>query len=81
MPTDWDKWDSTSARLMAIETHTRYMKRDAGKIGELLRGMKQRPDFETMAEDALRKLDIELATLSAFVRACRDIYSRLEPTA
>ena len=81
MPTDWDKWDSTSARLMAIETHTRYMKRDAGKIGELLRGMKQRPGFETLTEDALRKLDIELVTLSAFVKACRDIYSRLEPTA
>ena len=81
MATDWDKWDETSARLSAIEVHTRYMKQEAGKIEELLRGMKQRPGFETLTEDALRKLDIELATLSALVKACRDIYSRLEPTA
>ena len=81
MATDWDKWDETSARLSAIEVHTRYMKQEAGKIEELLRGMKQRPGFETLTEDALRKLDIELTTLSAFVKACRDIYSRLEPTA
>ena len=78
---NWEDWEATSARLMAIETHTRYMKQEAGKIEELLRGMKQRPGFETTTEDALRKLDIELATLSAFVKACRDIYSRLEPTA
>ena len=79
--TDWDKWNETSARLSAIETHTRYMKQEAGRIEELLRGMKQRPQFETITEDALRKLDIEMSALCAFIKACRDIYSRLAPTA
>ena len=81
MPTGWDKWNATSARLAAIETHAIMMKREAGKIQELLEPMRERPNFETRTENALRKLDIELVTLSAFVKACRDIYARLEPTA
>lgn len=81
MPTDWDKWNVTTARLGALKWHVGQMKQEAGKIHEIIDAMCERPSFETEAEADLKILKIEIDTLSAFVKACIEIYHKLPETA
>ena len=78
MGADWKDWDRTSAILAGLEYRSTEIKRNAGEMQLILEAMRSRPCFETKAQDALKKLEVEMASIAAFVKAVREQYERLE---
>lgn len=74
-------WDQTRAQLQYIEDRCKSMKRDAGKIQDMLTYMKERPAFETMCEDEMKTLEADIGVLHAFIKAAREHYRKLPETA
>ena len=74
-------WDRTSAYLDALEWRARQMKQLAGEIQGLLTDMKERPTFETEAQDRISTLANDIAMLHAFTKASVEYYLKLPETA
>ena len=74
-------WEQTSAQLQYIEDRCKAMKREAGKIEDMLRFMKGRPNFETLCEDQMKQLENEIGMLFAFVKASRQHFLSLPEVA
>lgn len=74
-------WDQMQAQLNYIEDRCKAMKREAGKIQEMLEFMKGRPNFETLCHDQMKILENDIAVLHAFMKACNEHYSRLPEVA
>lgn len=76
-----DSWSSTRPLLHAIERHAGKIKTDAAWVARFMDQLREKPDFETRAYDALVKAEDELRQAYAAVKAAREHYDRLPITA
>lgn len=67
--------------LERIERYSRYVRQDALNITHNVRAIKDRPEFETMAEDAMALAELELAAALEQVRAARANFNQKPVTA
>lgn len=81
MPADWTKWDRTAAILGGLEYRCSEVRRNLGEMSLLLDAMKERPCFETKAEDALNTLEAETNAILATVHQLQSQYQKIAAAA
>jgi hypothetical protein len=70
----WANWDRTAGLLESIEANASWIEEHAARIESAVRLLKEKPPFETRAEDGLKKSAERLQLTLQLVRSAMQTY-------